>query len=106
MPAQPIAEKDRSLAVNPSKVPWLVTSVEAQEGFRLKVRFIDGVQGLVDMSAFIHSPKAGVFSVLADPAIFAQAHVEHDAVAWPGDLDLAPDAMHRAICEKGVWDLS
>ena len=24
-------------------------------------------------------------------------------LAWPGDLDLAPDAMHRAIKEHGTW---
>jgi hypothetical protein len=25
------------------------------------------------------------------------------AVTWPGDLDLAPDAMYRAINEQGNW---
>jgi hypothetical protein len=27
------------------------------------------------------------------------------AVSWPGDLDLAPDAMHAAIKEHGTWIL-
>jgi hypothetical protein len=26
-------------------------------------------------------------------------------VAWPGELDLAPDAMHAAIQEHRVWSL-
>jgi hypothetical protein len=36
----------------------------------------------------------GVFEPLRDPSRFAQAFVDHGAVAWPGDLDLAPDAMY------------
>jgi hypothetical protein len=26
-------------------------------------------------------------------------------VSWPGELDLAPDAMHAAIREHGEWGL-
>jgi hypothetical protein len=26
-------------------------------------------------------------------------------VSWPGELDLAPDAMHAAIREHGEWRL-
>jgi hypothetical protein len=53
----------------------------------------------------VHSPKAGVFAALADPSLFAQVTLEYGAVAWPGDLDLAPDAMHAAIQEHGEWSL-
>jgi len=28
------------------------------------------------------------------------------AVTWPGELDLAPDAMHAAIRRTGVWVLT
>ena len=28
------------------------------------------------------------------------------AVAWPGELDLAPDTMHREIQEHGAWVLT
>jgi hypothetical protein len=31
--------------------------------------------------------------------------IEHGAVTWPGELDLAPDAMHDAIRQHGVWVL-
>nr|WP_143002361.1 DUF2442 domain-containing protein [Nitrosospira sp. Nl5] len=50
-------------------------------------------------------PTPGVFAALADPEIFAQAHVELGAVTWPGELDLAPDAMHDEIEKNGVWKL-
>jgi hypothetical protein len=66
---------------------------------------VDGLTGIVDMSAMVHSPNAGVFAALADPALFNQVRLEYGAVTWPGDLDLAPDAMHAAIQERGTWVL-
>jgi hypothetical protein len=85
--------------------PWRVTAVEVLPGFRLRVAFADGLTGTVDMSRMVHSPKAGVFAALADPSLFAQVKLDYGAVAWPGELDLAPDAMHAAIQEHGKWSL-
>jgi hypothetical protein len=82
-----------------------VVSVRAERDFRLTVRFFDGTEGTVEMAALIHSPNAGVFSVLANTARFAEARVEFGAVTWPGGLDLAPDAMYAALRESGVWKL-
>ena len=85
--------------------PWRVTAVEALPGFRLQVEFTDGLKGLVDLSGLVHSPKAGVFAALADPLLFAQVQLDYGAVTWPGELDLAPDAMYAAIQEHKVWAL-
>jgi hypothetical protein len=79
--------------------PWRVTAVEALPGCQLRVAFADGLTGTVDMSRKVHSPKAGVFAVLADPSLFAQVKLDLGAVTRPGELDLAPDAMHAAIQE-------
>ena len=106
MHAQSGAQEDRAAAVNPASVPWLVTAVEALEGYRLKVGFADGTEGMVEMKTLLHSPRAGVFAGLVDPAKFAQVYVENDAVTWPGELDLAPDAMYGAIREAGRWVLT
>ena len=54
----------------------------------------------------VRSAGAGVFSVLADPSRFAEVFVDCGVVTWPGEIDLAPDAMHRAIRETGQWVLS
>ncbi|MBV9286337.1 MAG: DUF2442 domain-containing protein [Hyphomicrobiales bacterium] len=78
-------------------MPWRVASVEPLPGYRLHVRFLDGLEGLVDMAALIASPDAGVFAALRDIAVFNQAFVRLGAVSWPGDLDIAPDAVHAAI---------
>jgi Protein of unknown function (DUF2442) len=85
--------------------PWRVTNVEALPEFRLRVAFVDGSTGLVDMARLVHSPTAGVFAALLDPCLFAQVRIEYGAVSWPGELDLAPDAMHAAIREHGVWSI-
>jgi hypothetical protein len=82
-----------------------VAAVEALADFRLKVRFLDGTEGIVDMSERVRSADAGVFAVLADPVRFAEVFVDYGAVTWPGEIDLAPDAMYQAIRETGQWVL-
>jgi hypothetical protein len=52
----------------------------------------------------VRGKDAGEFRRLADPALFAQAHVELGAVTWPGGFDLAPDAMHDSIACLGVFE--
>ncbi len=58
------------------------------------------------MCARVRSADAGVFAVLADPARFAGVFVDCGVVTWPGEIDLAPDAVHRAIQATGQWVLS
>lgn len=91
-------------AIRPS-APWRVREVTALPGDRLFVRFVDGLTGIVDLSALIASPQAGVFARLRDSGLFAQVRIEMGAVVWPGELDLAPDAMHAAIREHGEWQI-
>ena len=110
MPTQATTKKNIAASIVPpiqiGGTPWDVMAVEALDGYRLHVRFADGLEGEVDMSERVRSPRAGVFTALADPDVFAQAYVELGAVTWPGELDLAPDAMHDEIKENGVWKLS
>jgi hypothetical protein len=89
-----------------TQLPWQVVHVKALDGFRLRVSFVDGLEGDVDMSALVHSPSAGVFAQLANPSVFAEVFVEHGAVTWPGELDFAPDAMYREIKHNGTWNLA
>jgi len=103
MRTQSTAQQDSPLGVTPPvqpRMPWRVVAVEALSGFRLRVRFVDGTEGTVDLTALIQSPGAGVFAPLANPLLFAQVHIEYGAVTWPGEVDLAPDAMYDEI-KKG-----
>ena len=108
MCAQSAAQEDPAAAVVPEirpRMPWRVAEVQVRDWFCLRVRFLDGLEGVVKMSELVHSPDAGVFSRLADPAVFGQAAVVHGAVTWPGEIDLAPDAMYQAIRKHGEWVL-
>lgn len=83
--------------------PWRFHSVEALPDYCLRVVSNDGVTGIVRMKRLIHSRSAGVFAVLSNPARFAEVRLELGAVSWPGEIDLAPDAMHAAIISSGEW---
>jgi hypothetical protein len=64
-------------------------------GYKLDIRFDDGVGGVVDLKARLFGP---VFEALKDPALFAQVGVdEFGAVCWPNGADLAPDALHEQL---------
>lgn len=100
--------QDRSITVTPEirpRMPWRVVEVAPLDGFRLSVRFVDGTEGRVDLSGLIRSTRAGVFARLADSSVFAQVFIEHGVVTWPGELDLAPDAMYAEIKKSGEWVL-
>jgi hypothetical protein len=49
-----------------------VAEVTPLDGFRLRVRFYDGLEGEVHMRSLVHSASAGVFAQLADAARFAE----------------------------------
>ena len=87
------------------RAPWRVAEVEALPGWRLRVRHNDGVAGTVDMAGLVHSPGAGVFAALRDEAVFGRVFLDLGAVTWPGEIDLAPDAMHDEIAAAGEWVL-
>ena len=108
MRAQASLTQDSSTELTPPvrpRMPWRVAQVHALPDFRLRVRFIDGLEGIVDMAALVRSTAAGVFAALSNPTVFQQVSVEHGAVTWPGDVDLAPDAMYDAIQASGEWRL-
>jgi hypothetical protein len=84
-----------------------VKTASALPDARLRVTFVDGTSGEVEMGALLHNPDLDgtLFEPLRDPAIFAQAQVVLGAIQWPNGADLAPDAMYDAIRERGVWVL-
>jgi hypothetical protein len=77
---------------------WRVTEVRVVGDYAVFVRFKDGLEGVV---RFLPGFFRGVFSHLKDPAQFRQVTVVGGAVTWPGELDLAPDAMHDEIKQRG-----
>ena len=81
---------------------WDVVSVKPISSLVLAVLFADGTEGKV---RFESSHLTGVFAALKVPEFFEQVRVETGAVTWPGEIDLAPDAMYREIKRAGEWVL-
>lgn len=104
MHPQSAATQDCPASLTPRSA-WRIGQVRALSDYRLWVEFRDGTSGEVHLMRLIHSADAGVFAVLSDPSVFSQVSLLHGAVTWPGEIDLAPDAMYAAIKADGVWVL-
>jgi hypothetical protein len=88
--------------------PWRVTDVRVVEHGLLTVRFVDGTEGKVDMRPLLQSDRVigTVFEQLRDIHLFSLAAVHLGAVEWPGEIDLAPDAMYDEVRAHRVWILN
>ena len=103
---QSASEENRSAALTPaprSRAPRRVTDASPREGFTLFVRFADGSEGMVDLTVLVRAANAGIFADLKDEALFRAVCVEGGVVTWPNGVDLAPDAMYRAIRATGLF---
>jgi hypothetical protein len=75
-----------------------VIHVEALENHRLKVKFDDGLSGIIDCSNTLYG---SVFEPLRDAVLFSQVDIDgFGAVCWPNGADLAPDAMHETLLSQ------
>lgn len=70
------------------------------DGYRLLLRFEDGVEGEVDVSRLVTFD--GVFAELHDLEMFRQVRVDAatGTIVWPGGADLAPDTLHDLITRR------
>ncbi len=73
---------------------WDVVEVKPEPDCGLFVRFRDGLSGRVRLQC---DQLTGVLAPLRDPAFFNRVFIDEGAVAWPGDIDLAPDAMYKQV---------
>jgi tRNA U34 5-methylaminomethyl-2-thiouridine-forming methyltransferase MnmC len=71
------------------------TDINVLEGYRLWVRFADGVSGEIELADRLFGP---VFEPLRDPELFKLARIdEFGAICWPNGADLAPDAVYAKL---------
>jgi hypothetical protein len=77
-----------------------ITRIEARSPFVLYVEFDDGVRGEYDMQGKLNGP---MFLPLRDPEFFARVRLsDWGAPVWPNGLDIAPDALHARLSERGI----
>lgn len=74
-----------------------IVSASPLEDYRLRLRFEDGVEGIVDIGAALSFQ--GVFAPLRDPAYFSQVRVDPElgTVSWPNGADLDPDVLYGRL---------
>jgi hypothetical protein len=82
-------------------MPWRIAEVHPLEEYELKICFIDGLEGIVDMTNLIMGSNSGVFSILRDKKIFDKVFLQYGVLTWPGELDLAPDTLYDEIKKQG-----
>ncbi len=78
-------------------------AVEARSGYRLWVRFDDGVEGEIDLS---QRAGRGVFSIWDDQGVFESAVITpHRTIAWSGDAELCADALYLQITGRAPEEI-
>jgi Protein of unknown function (DUF2442) len=73
---------------------WDIVEVKAEPDCRLSVRFKDGLARHIQLQT---EELTGALASLRDPEFFRRVYIDCGAVAWPGEIDLAPDAMYALV---------
>ena len=76
---------------------WDVVEVTPEPDYCLFVKFKDGLTGRV---RFEPEELTGALEPLRDVQFFNRVYIDLGAIAWPGEIDLAPDAMHARIAQE------
>ena len=78
---------------------WLrtVIDVNLRDGYRVFLRFDDGLQGELDLEPLL-SPFDGVFEPLRDQARFREIFIDSGGtIAWPNGADIAPETLYSLV---------
>jgi hypothetical protein len=75
-------------------------------GYRVYLRFEDGVEGEFDLGSLIRFE--GVFAPLRDPKEFARLAVNEETgtICWPNGADLDPDVLYAEVSGEAIptWE--
>jgi hypothetical protein len=82
---------------------WSIVHFKVLPNYKIEIRFADGTSGIADLSPRLSQGTLGDgFDPLYDEATFSQVFLEHGALTWLGDINLAPDAMYQRIRSTGT----
>ena len=75
-----------------------VQKVVPREGYKLWLRFNDGVEGVADLSDLA---GRGVTKNWSDWSIFSSVAItDSGALEWPGEVDACADALYMRVTGK------
>jgi hypothetical protein len=72
-----------------------VTGASHEGDCRLRLRFNDGLEAVVDLENVLRNDSRPVFQATLDPQAFERFRVDLDTVVWESGLDLAPEFLHE-----------
>lgn len=73
-------------------------AVEARDGYRLWVRFDDGTEGEIDLSA---RAGRGVFEIWDEPGVFESVKImANRAISWTEEAELCADAVYLELTNR------
>ena len=76
---------------------WDVVDVKQELDYCLRLRFKGGLTG---RAQFRQEELTGVLAPLRNMRFFEQVFIASGAVAWPGEIDLALDAMYAQVASQ------
>ena len=79
-----------------------VVEVRPLGGYRVHLRFEDGVEGDLDLGDMIEFK--GIFAAIRDVQEFSnvRVHPELGTIVWPNGADLDPDVLYARIAGKEI----
>ncbi|MEW5771268.1 MAG: DUF2442 domain-containing protein [Pseudomonadota bacterium] len=104
MSIQATPETHQAPGVTPS-APWRIKALSILPGYRLAVTFMDGTNGIVDLSGVATAHDCGVFAGLKELAMFEQARLELGVVTWPNGADIDPAWMYEELKAGETWSV-
>lgn len=83
----------------------MIRAMEAapRAGYRIWLRYSDGVSGEVDLSDLA---GRGVFAAWSDREFFERVHVSrYGSIAWNDEVELCEDALYLRLTGKSVEEV-
>ena len=79
-----------------------IVEVRPAEGYRLFLRFEDGVEGIVDVATMVRFN--GVFAPLRNREEFLKVAVNSEigTICWPNGADLDPDVLYACVTGEAI----
>jgi hypothetical protein len=77
-----------------------LTRLEKLGGFRLRLRFTDGSEGVHDFATMVQEPGP-MMEPLRDETYFNRVFLEFGAPTWPNGFDIAPEWLRREMEAAG-----
>ena len=84
----------------------MIKIIEANtlDNHRLRLKFSDGVEGVVDLSDLAGQ---GVFAAWNDPAFFEQVQISSmgRGLEWANEIDLCADSLYMSVTSQTAQQL-